>query len=167
MDRDCSVWDRQIHLTVDCAESAGGVGFSQGPVEIGRWINSFARKGHWVTASPFAPLLGHPNGKSTLPVFCNFSTSVGMGDHWLSTLKLRFPLVDRSDDSDAAPGDHVDDPPMLMMPTAAVPIVYPNNGQGFNSKDYNANRTISIEALMPAGTFLIYAPVRPRASKLA
>ena len=160
MDRDCSVWDRQVHLTVDCAESAGAVGNSRGPIEIGRWINSFARKGHWVTASPFAPLLGHPIGKSTRPVVCNFSTSVGMGDHWLSTLKLRFPLVDRSAGSDVGPGSHgtaADEPPLLMMPTAAFPIVFPNNGQDFSSKDYNANRTIAFGPLMPKGTFLTYA----------
>lgn len=155
MDRDCSVWDRQIHLTVQCVGSAPSE-----PVEIGRWINSFARKGHWVTASPFAPLLVHPNGDSTLPAVCNFTTSVGMGDHWLTTLKLRFPLVDNG--REPGGGTHASsheavhpESTAMMMPTSVVPLVFPNNGQGFSSKSYNANRTISIGSLIPAGTLCL------------
>lgn len=42
----------------------------------------------------------------------------------------------------------------MMMPTSAVPIVFPNNEQGFTSKAYNANRTISFGHLTPPGTCL-------------
>ena len=153
MDRDCSVWDRQIHLTVDCGATAG-------PVEIGRWINSFARKGHWVTTTPLASLLR--TRSSTAPAICNFTTSVGNGDHWLATLKLRFPLaasasgvVDHGTGSTGRFGTTADEAQAaMMMPMSAVPIVYPNNGQGFSSKAYNTNRTISFGHLAPPGTCL-------------
>ena len=147
MDRECSVWDRQVALYVDC-------GAASGKVEIGRWINSFQRIGRWVSTVPFMPLLASPRGPAT-PATCNFSATVDNGDHWLSTLNIRFglspaPATMISIGASTAAAT-VDDPGAPTgQPTSVVPIVYPNNGQGFGGKSYNANRTIDID--VPSGT---------------
>lgn len=91
---------------------------------------------------PFLPLLVGAGG-SRAPATCNFSTTVGMGNHWLVTLNIRFGFSTTSQvlDDPVAPRGN---------PSSVVPIIFPNNGQGFSSKAYNANRSVAINP--PPGT---------------
>jgi len=124
MDRDCSVWDRIVSLTVDCGAGAN---------EFGRWINAFQRRvGRWLTPAPFMPLLYPAGGNGT----CSFTVSIGNGDPWLSTLRLRFNPA----------GGVIG----LSQPSVVFPLVYPNSGTGFSGPKYNENRTVAFS--MPKGT---------------
>ena len=122
MDGACSVWDRIVSVTAVCGKEP--------PMEIGRWINAFQRRGHWLTATPLlAGLLGRS---------CAFTFNVDLNNPWRATLSLRFPLA-----TAAAGANH-------LRAFHAEPIVYPNPSINFNSPSYNLNKTVSFTP--PKGT---------------
>jgi hypothetical protein len=128
MDRDCSVWDRIVSTHINCGD---------GDVELGRWINAFQRKvGHWLTTVPLMPLFyphsseggralhaggatgvgsagGGAGSSDDTPQFCNVTSGVGMGDHWLSTLNVRF-----------GSGRQGEKQAVFGQPDSVIPLVY-------------------------------------------
>jgi len=120
MEEQCSVWDRIVSVTAECDEVPS--------FEIGRWINAFQRRGHWLTPTPLLP--SSFGGKQ-----CNFTFSVGLNNPWRASLNIRLShnILKES-----------------IVETFMVPIVYQNPSESFTSKTYNDNKTMPF--VVPKGT---------------
>ena len=145
MDDSCSVWDRIVSVTAVC-EGEPDSASSPSPIEIGRWINAFQRRGRWMTETP---LLAGMQGMT-----CAFTFNVDLNDPWRASLSIRIPLSTSISGkpfctltSSLSRSASCLPPPRAFL---VEPIVYPNPSISFDSPSYNLNKTFAFSP--PKGT---------------